>query len=307
MSELRPIRFVDLDSGLVKEEQVYGGRWIKLLYGTSLGRALSALIATPPVSRFYGWLQDRPASKKKVQPFIEQFDIQMEDFLPEEGRPEDDPYSTFNAFFTRRVTETARPFATGAVFPAPCDARYFAYDVLDDAVSIPVKGAFFKAGALLNHPEWNAVFDGGPGFIARLCPVDYHRFHFPDRGRVLASWRIPGALHSVNPWALAFRHDIFMVNERHVTILETEHFGRLAYVEVGATCVGKIQQTHEGETFERGDEKGMFLFGGSTVIVIGERGRWTPDERILAHTKDGVEAYLKMGQAVGRVTTAPQP
>ncbi len=291
---------MELESGIIQEEQVYGGQWIKLLYGTMLGRALSTLIAAPPFSRFYGWLQDRPRSKRKVKPFIAQFDIQMGDFLPEEGRGPDDPYSSFNAFFTRRVTESARPFAEGDAFPAPCDARYFAYASLTDDVTIPVKGSCFKASALLNHPEWNGVFDSGPGFIARLCPVDYHRFHFPDRGRVLASWRIPGVLHSVNPWALAFRDDIFMINERHVTILETERFGRLAYVEVGATCVGKIQQTHHEASFERGDEKGMFLFGGSTVIVLGEPGKWVMDERLLKHTEAGVEAYIKMGQAIGR-------
>jgi len=300
MSKLRPIRFVELDSGVVHEEQVYGGFWIKALYGTLLGRAISALIAAPPFSRFYGWLQDRPKSKRKVKPFIEKFAIEMDDFLPEEGRTAEDPYSTFNQFFTRRVTDAARTFAQGEQFPAPCDARYFAYASLNDEVSIPVKGAFFKAAALLNHPKWNEVFDQGPGFIARLCPVDYHRYHFPDAGRVLDSWRIPGALHSVNPWALAFREDIFMINEREVTILETERFGKLAYVEVGATCVGKIQQTHHEERFERGDEKGMFLFGGSTVIVLGEPGKWAVDERILDHTREGIEAYLKMGQALGR-------
>jgi phosphatidylserine decarboxylase len=300
MSKLRPIRFVDLDSGEVQEERVYGGFWIKALYGTLVGRGISKLIAAPPFSRFYGWLQDRPKSKRKVLPFIEKFEINMADFLPEEGRSAEDPYSTFNQFFTRRVTDSARPFAQGELFPAPCDARYFAYDSLNDDVTIPVKGSFFKASALLNHPEWNSVFDQGPGFIARLCPVDYHRFHFPDGGRVLDSWRISGALHSVNPWALAFREDIFMINEREVTILETERFGKLAYVEVGATCVGKIKQTHHEETFERGDEKGMFLFGGSTVIVIGEPGRWAIDEQILEHSRDGVEAYLKMGQSLGR-------
>ncbi len=300
MSKLKPIRFVELDSGVVQEELVYGGKWIKRLYGTFLGRVLSALIAAPPFSRLYGWLQDRPKSKGKVKPFIEQFDINMNDFLPEEGRTAEDPYSTFNTFFTRRVTDTARPFAQAEQFPAPCDARYFAYAALNDDVSVPVKGSCFKASALLNHADWNGVFDNGPGFIARLCPVDYHRFHFPDAGRILDSWRISGALHSVNPWALAFREDIFMINEREVTILDTEHFGKLAYVEVGATCVGKIQQTHHEETFERGDEKGMFLFGGSTIIVLGEPGKWAVDERILDHTNEGVEAYLKMGQSLGR-------
>lgn len=297
---LEPIRYTDLDTGEVREEAVYGGKWIKLLYGTRPGRMLSAAVALPPVSRLYGWLQDRPASSRKVAQFIEEFGIEMDDFLPEEGRPAESPYSTFNRFFTRRVTPTARPFAQPPHFPAPCDARYFAYDALNDAVSVPVKGSLFKASALLRNEEWQSHFEDGPGFIARLCPVDYHRFHFPDDGSVLASWRIPGALHSVNPWALAFRHDIFMVNEREVTILETEHFGKLAYIEVGATCVGKIEQTYAGDTFSRGDEKGMFLFGGSTVIVIGEKGRWSIDPRIVANTGQGIETYLKMGRALGK-------
>ncbi|MBV1860981.1 MAG: phosphatidylserine decarboxylase [Nannocystaceae bacterium] len=296
---LEPIRYTDLDTGAVQEEEVYGGFWVKLLYGTWPGRVLSALVAAPPFSRFYGWLQDRPRSSRKVAPFIEQFDIQMKDFLPEEGRTAESPYSTFNQFFTRRVTPDARPFAEAPHFPAPCDARYFAYNELNDAVSIPVKGAFFKASALLRNEEWQAHFEDGPGFIARLCPVDYHRFHFPDDGEVLASWRISGGLHSVNPWALAFRQDIFMLNEREVTILQTKHFGKLAFIEVGATCVGKIKQTYSDKGFSRGDEKGMFLFGGSTVIVIGEKGRWSIDPAIVENTAKGIETYLKMGRALG--------
>ncbi len=297
---LKPIRYTDLDTGKVHEEAVYGGFWVKLLYGTWLGRVFSSLVAAPPVSRFYGWLQDRPGSSRKVAPFVERFDIQMEDFLPEEGRSAESPYSSFNQFFTRRVTQTARPFAEAPSFPAPCDARYFAYDELNDAVSIPVKGAFFKASALLRSEEWQDHFEDGPGFIARLCPVDYHRFHFPDDGEVLASWRIPGALHSVNPWALAFRQDIFMLNEREVTILQTKSFGKLAFIEVGATCVGKIKQTYAGKRFSRGDEKGMFLFGGSSVIVIGEKGRWSIDPAIVENTSMGIETYLKMGRALGK-------
>ncbi len=90
-----------------------------------------------------------------------------------------------------------------------------------------------------------------------------------------------------------------MINERQVTILETKHFGKLAYVEVGATCVGKIEQTYSGNQFRRGDEKGMFLFGGSTVIVIGEAGRWEIASNILENTAQGIESYIKMGRPIG--------
>lgn len=297
---LDPIQFVDGETGRLCAEQVYGAAWIRWLYGTWPGRLLSALVALPPFSRLYGWFQDRPGSRKKIEPFIDQFQIRMEDFLPEEGASAEVPYSNFNAFFTRRVSESARPFVQGREFPAPCDARYFAYEALNESVSVPVKGSLFEAAALLGDSEWTGCFTDGPGFIARLCPVDYHRFHYPDDGRLLASWRIPGALHSVNPWALAERADIFMINERQVSILQTEHFGKLAYVEVGATCVGKIVQTHFGEHFSRGEEKGMFLFGGSTVIVIGEKGAWRIDADLIERTQQGVETYLKMGVRLGQ-------
>ena len=290
---------MDLDTGITHEEEVYGGFWVKLLYGTWLGKVISAIIALPLFSKVYGWLQDQPASRRKVQPFIERFQIQMADFLPEQGREPENPYATFNQFFTRRVTECARPFADADEFPAPCDARYFAYQNLNDSVVIPVKGSFFKSSVLLQNDRWQACFEDGPGFVARLCPIDYHRFHFPDNGQVLDTWRIAGALHSVNPWALAFRDDIFIINEREVTILDTERFGKLAYVEVGATCVGKIIQTYAGKSFSRGDEKGMFLFGGSTIIVIGEKGSWRIKPEIVENTNRKLETYLKMGRSLG--------
>ena len=258
MKSLQPIRFVDLETGLTHEEAVYGGFWVKLLYGSWLGGCLAWLVAAPPLSRIYGWLQDRAVSKRKVAPFIKRFQIDMDDFLPEEGRPPDDPYASFNSFFTRRIAPGARPVVPAPQFPAPCDARYFGYQSLDETVSVPVKGASFAAAALLKNERWAATFERGPAFIARLCPVDYHRFHFPDDGEVLASWRIPGALHSVNPWALAFRDDIFMVNERQVSILKTANFGTLACVEVGATCVGRIVQTYSGAAFRRGTKRACF-------------------------------------------------
>ncbi|MDH5581098.1 MAG: phosphatidylserine decarboxylase, partial [Bdellovibrionales bacterium] len=82
---------------------------------------------------------------------------------------------------------------------------------------------------------------------------------------------------------------------RHVTILDTKNFGRIAYVEVGATMVGKIIQNYKGKTFTRGQEKGMFLFGASTVMVYGEKGLWKPSQDILEHTHNGLEVLIQLG------------
>ena len=137
-------------------------------------------------------------------------------------------------------------------------------------------------------------------FIARLCPVDYHRFHFPDDGHYLDLYRIPGRLHSVNPMALKAKGDILITNERHVSILQLKHFGKMAFIEVGATCVGRIVQLSPNDReFKRGDEKGMFLFGGSTVIGIGQPGAWELAPNILEHTNNRIESYLRLGHCIG--------
>ena len=162
--------------------------------------------------------------------------------------------------------------------------RYLAWTSIEDDHTFPVKGHHLSAAALLGNEALARDFTGGPLLLARLCPVDYHRFHYPDDGRVLESYRAHGAYHSVNPVALKAKSDVLATNERHITILDTKNFGKLAYVEVGAMCVGKIVLTHTEGEFRRGDEKGYFLFGGSTVVVLGQRGVWKPDAELLEQT-----------------------
>ena len=226
----------------------------------------------------------------------------MDEYLPEDGRTNLDPYSTFNNFFIRRFKEEARTFEKEAnLLPAPCEARYFGFESLKDEDTIPVKGRFWSPKALLNSEKWASEFEQGPALLARLCPVDYHRFHFPDDGEVLDSFRVSGKFHSVNPLALKANDKIFQENERQVSILETKNFGKLAYIEVGAMMVGKIVQTYEGNSFTRGQEKGYFLFGGSTVIVFGQKGLWKPDQDILEKTSDSMETYIKLGSSIASI------
>ncbi len=298
-ANLLKIEYFNRHTQKQEEEKVYGDAAVQWLYGSLSGKALAQLLIRAPISQLYGWLQSSSYSKRKVFPFIENFQISMDDFLPTEGRSESDPYGSFNEFFIRRFKAGKRLFVQGDQLPAFSEARYFGYEALSDRETIPVKGKLLGAPLLLGHSDWGPTFQGGPLLLARLCPVDYHRFHFPDCGEILDSYRVGGVLHSVNPLALKKKPSVFVINERQVSILETERFGKLAYVEVGAICVGKIHQSFEGKTFLRGQEKGYFLFGGSTVIVQGEKGKWRPSLDILENTKKGFETYLQLGAEAG--------
>lgn len=296
------IKFYNRITGKVDRELVYGDKFIEWLYETPSGKGLSQLICKAPLSKFYGAVQDLSYSQKKVAPFIKKFDIKMEDYLPEDGRSEASPFSTFNQFFIRRFRPGKRPVVQSpAEMAAFSEARYYGYESVHDNETVPVKGANLKPKALIANEKWEKTFEDGPLLLARLCPVDYHRYHFPDNGTILDDYRVTGLYHSVNPLALKSKEDILITNERHVTILETENFGKLAYIEVGAICVGKIIQSRpldKGRKFSKGEEKGYFLFGGSTVIVIGEKGKWKPSADILEHTRTGMETYLHLGMTV---------
>ncbi|MGZ3787966.1 MAG: phosphatidylserine decarboxylase [Bacteriovorax sp.] len=298
------IKFYNRVTKTVETEKVYGDKMVEWLYESESGKALSSIVCKAPISKFYGALQDAPFSRRKIAPFIANFNIPMEDYLPEEGRPSESPYSSFNQFFIRRFKEGKREFVqTADEMPAFSEARYFGYSCVHDEERVPVKGVYLKPKALLSNVTWEQTFHDGPLLLARLCPVDYHRFHYPDDGVVLDDYRVSGHLHSVNPLALKAKQDILITNERHVTIIETKNFGKLAYIEVGAVCVGKIVQSKplmKGQSFKRGEEKGYFLFGGSTVIVIGEKGKWTPSQDILDYTKKEMETYLHLGMTVAK-------
>lgn len=274
-------------------EKVYGSQWVKRLYGNSAGRWITdQFLAGRWVSKLSGLYESSSRSRNKIAPFIQEFSIKMSEF--EEG-----PFESFNDFFIRRFKPGMRPMCTG--MPAFAEARYLAFEKVDQDRTYPVKGLSLSPVRLLGSLERAQSFLGGAMLIARLCPTDYHRFHFPDSGVIRDHYRLSGKLHSVNPLALQHRNDILVINERHVTLLDTENFGQLAYVEVGALCVGKIVQTHPLQgTFVRGEEKGYFLFGASTVIVMGQPGAWKPAADLLERTAQGQEVFVKLGDAVAQ-------
>lgn len=294
-----PIRYWDRVARELCTEKVYGDAAVRWLYESRLGGCVAQhFLSRPWVSKITGRLQSSRWSRRRVPRFVEDFQIPMEEF-------EDAQYASFNDFFCRGFRPGARAFAAAPdALCAFAEGRYLAYESWTEAQTFPVKGKDLTAARLLGNDEHARAFVGGPVLIARLCPTDYHRFHFPDAGSVVSSYRVSGRLHSVNPLALRARSDIFVTNEREVSILDTENFGKLAYVEVGAMSVGRIVQTHEGGPFARGDEKGYFLFGGSTVIVLGEAGAWRPDADLLEKTSIMVETLVRLGDRVARAAAA---
>jgi phosphatidylserine decarboxylase len=288
-----PIVVWDRKQGREIEEKVYGEGSVRFMYANPFGRGLGdALLARRWFSQSYGWLQSTRWSGRKIEPFIARYGIPMDEYEP-------GPFPTFNDFFIRRFREGARAWVKDPhVMAAFAEARYLAWTSIEDDHTFPVKGEHLSAASLMDSEERARDFIGGPLLLARLCPVDYHRFHYPDDGRVLESYRAHGAYHSVNPVALKAKSDVLATNERHISILETANFGKLAYIEVGAMMVGKIIQSHAGPSFRRGDEKGYFLFGGSTVVVLGEPGRWQPDAEILRQTAQQRETLIRLGEPV---------
>jgi phosphatidylserine decarboxylase len=301
--QMSEIQYYNRGKNQLEVEKVYGEGMVKFLYCNPSGQLLSNVFANKYISKAYGCLQDLRTTQMKVPKFVRKFNIDLSEYEPGSLSKNDQElsYRNFNEFFIRKFRPNKRAFKDDKnIMPAFSEARYFGYESVTDETTVPVKGKFLTAQGILGNKHGD-TFKDGPLMIARLCPVDYHRYHYPDDGVTSDAYFMHGDYHSVNPLALKFKSDIFISNERRVSILETANFGKLAYVEVGAVMVGKIVQSFDEKTsFKRGDEKGYFLFGGSTVIVLGEKGKWSPSQDMLENTKKGIETYIQLGDEVAR-------
>ncbi len=296
-----PIDFFNRYTGQIEREQVYGEKWLRWAYETGLGRATtSVLLRRKFFSWYYGLRMNRAYSGNKVLPFVVDYNLDADEFGKQAWE-----YRTFNEFFARALAPTARPIATGddvAVLPA--DGRHLAFPNVDEADGFYVKGSKFSLTELFGKAEDAAPFTGGSMVISRLCPVDYHRFHFPVEGVPEPAELINGWLYSVSPIALRRQVKYLVQNKRMRTRIDSPRFGQVAMFEVGATCVGTIKQLFvEGRTNVKGEEKGLFKFGGSCVITVFQAGRITFASDLVEHGRAQREVYAKMGDVLGHATS----
>ena len=266
-------------------------RFLEWMYGTRPGRLLVKLMIRPGVSRAAGWLLDRRVSALAVRPFIRKNHICMDDF--EQRR-----FRSFNDFFTRRVLPGKRPVdGTPGHLIAPCDSKLTVYDIRPDS-RFRVKGTEYTLEGLLQSKELAETFLGGTLLLFRLTVGDYHRYTYIDSGFVTGSTRIPGVFHTVNP-AAASRCPIYRENTREYSLLESLRFGTVLQVEVGAAMVGRIVNAPGSRNVRRGEEKGRFEFGGSTVIVLLQKGRAILDADLLRNTAQDAETVVRLGERIG--------
>lgn len=296
------ILYFDRKAQKLEKEKVYGGFFLELLYGEGwISRCFSFFFLPlftrfSCFSKFYGFLQKTRLSRFKVMPFIRKFQVDSSEFLEPASS-----FASFNEFFIRRLKPSARSIVSDQnVAILPADARYLVYPKIQCADDFWVKGKKFSLQTLLNDQKMASRYEKGAMAIARLCPSDYHRFHFPVACVPGEPRLIEGPLYSVNPLALKRHSEILCENKRMITELKTDSFGTILYIEVGATYVGTIHQTYvPGRPYAKGEEKGYFSFGGSSLILLFEPNTVLFDEDLLTNSNQKIEVRGLLGESMG--------
>ncbi len=266
---------------------------LEFLYGTAAGRVLLRPLISKPVSALSGRLLDTKASKVLIGPFAKSAGINRDDYIL-------DDINSFNDFFCRHIKEGRRSFdMSDEALVAPCDGMLSAYRIRDGLV-VGVKQSRFTIASLLRDKKLAASFDGGYCLVFRLGVDNYHRYGWFDGGRKYADRKVKGFFHTVRPVALS-KTPVFTENSREYSVIDTDNFGRCVQMEVGAMLVGRIVNDMPGAArVKRGQEKGHFEYGGSTVIVLIGRDRAKIPTDVLARSAAGVETAVKMGEKIGK-------
>lgn len=294
MSANNPIKYRDRQ-GNELIEATPGAGFLNFLYGGPFGKlGLWLMVKRKFFSTAFGKYMSSSLSKSKIQPFIEQYEMDMSPYIIPEGG-----FKHFNDFFYRKIKPEFRPIGEGLVSPA--DGRVLGFQEISDVQKFFIKGSEFDLKTFLQDEKLAQKYVGGSMVIVRLAPVDYHRYHFPATGEVGSDTVIKGSYYSVSPLALRKNLQIFLENQRGYCIQETEDFGSVLIMDVGATLTGSIINTYQPNSLvKKGDEKGHFAFGGSTTVLLIEKGKVKLAEDIIENTKAGFETYLKMGETIGK-------
>lgn len=262
------------------------------LYNNVLGRVLLKIMTRPFISKIAGCFMNSRLSSLFIKDFIKKNDIDVS--LYEERQ-----YKSYNDFFTRKLKNNHYQIDLHKnSFIAPCDSKLTAYKINNQSI-FNIKGSKYRVEDLLKNQELAKKYQDGYCLIFRLTVDNYHRYCYIDSGYHENNIHIKGILHTVRPIALE-NYDVYKENSREYTILKTDNFGDVIQIEVGALMIGRIKNNHQNYHFTKGEEKGMFEFGGSTIVLLVEKNKIEIDQEILENTKNGYETIVKIGSQIGK-------
>lgn len=265
---------------------------LEYLYSKALFRYTLRLLASPTISKVAGKLLDTRLSTCLIPSFVKNNQIKLSDY-------EKKRYRSYNECFTRKIKKSKRPITMDpSTLIAPCDGKVSAYTINLNS-KFKIKNSYYTVESMLRNQKLAQEYMGGTCVILRLSVDNYHRYCYVDDAYKERNHFIPGKLYTVNPVILD-HVNIFKENARSYCVLNTKNFGKVIQMEVGALMVGKINNYHRQAIVARGQEKGKFEFGGSTVVLLLKRDVVAIDEDIMKNTKDGYETIIKMGEAIGK-------
>ncbi|BDD10592.1 phosphatidylserine decarboxylase proenzyme [Fulvitalea axinellae] len=289
----RLTEFIERSTGELKREKAPDARTLGFLYHSPFGKLPLALLAKRKfLSSLSGRFMDSRWSKAYISAFVKAQDVNLDEFEGE-GR-----YKTFNDFFCRKLKPGVRPISEGIISPA--DGKILAFEQVETCRKFFVKGYEFDVCEFLQNDALAKKYDQSPMIIIRLAPADYHRFHFPSNGHIGKSVKVSGSYYSVSPIALDKKIEIFCENKREYSVLSTHDYGDILICEVGATLVGSVVQTYQPDSEAvKGLEKGYFRFGGSSIVLLFEKGKVTLAKDLIENSKAGLETTIRMGENIG--------
>lgn len=264
---------------------------LKFLYNTVPGRMVLKILISPAISKIGGAYMDSAFSKIHIRNFIKKNGIDMNLY-------EEEHYKSFNECFTRKIKKENRPFDMDAEsLVSPCDGKLSAYKIKEDSY-FEIKGSHYQINDLLKGSKYADRYSNGICLVFRLCVDNYHRYAYIDEGKIIENKEIAGRLHTVRPIALA-QYPVFVQNAREYTVFDTDNFGIVSQIEIGALMIGKIKNYKKQGIIKRGEEKGMFLYGGSTIVVLLEEGKADIEGTLFEATELGMEKDVIAGEKIG--------
>ncbi len=264
---------------------------LPFLYHTVPGRMALKVLTAPWVSKVAGAFCDSKLSKPLIKGFVRKNGIDLSEYVT-------DKFACFNDCFTRKIRPELRPVCMeGSALISPSDGLLSAYPITEGMV-FPAKQSRYSVASLLGDDALAQEFDGGTLLVIRLCVQHYHRYCYLDSGTKGENVFIQGKLHTVQPIALG-KYPVFCQNSREYTVMDTENFGKVVQCEIGAMLVGRILNHQGAGQMKRGREKGMFLYGGSTIVLLLKKDAVSLPESFFRATEQGEETPVKYGGKIG--------